>query len=294
MSNDEAGEAAGTPTLETQEESGVMGEWSGNGWASGKVRGGFSICAGLCGFILLVALGAPPRVRAETPAHEGPGPTVPTEPSHEGHAGTAAPSSPPDGPGAGSEKVVNTYSLFMHHAAGVGVIIVSLLLLVHRLTGQRFAVLRIAGGATWFLLGLFLFIRSDREGWPIGPTGFLESFTMPTREEWIQHKLLTMIPMFLGIYVGKAHSHVPKAFWTYAAVALAGAGGLALTVHQHLEHPGSDDIVNLQHRLFAITALFIAGSLILDAKQHVTWKFKPYLLPAGLLIMGLQLAFYVE
>lgn len=258
------------------------------------VRRGFSVCAGLCGFILVVALGALPQVRADSPAHRGLETTVPTEQSHEGHAGTAAPSSPADEPGAGSGEVADAYSLFMHHAAGVGTILVGLLLVAHRLTGQRFAVLRTAVGAAWFLLGLFLFIRSDPEGWPIGPPGFLESFTMPTRWEWIQHKLMTMIPMFLGLYAGKAHSHLPKAFWTYAAVGLAGAGGLALMIHQHVDHPEGMDVVNLQHRFFAVTALLVAGSLILDAKQHVTWKFKPYLLPAGLLIMGLQLVFYVE
>ena len=271
-----------------------MGEWSGNGSASGKVRRDFSVCAGLCGFILVVALGAPPRVKADSPAHERLKTTVPTEQSHEGHAGTTAPSSPPAGPGTGSGEEVDAYSLFMHHAAGVGVILVGLLLLAHRLTGQRFAVLRTAVGATWFLLGLFLFIRSDREGWPIGPAGFLESFTMPTRWEWLQHKLMNLIPMFLGIYVGKAHSHIPKTFWTYAAAGLAGVGGLALMIHQHVDHPEGMDVVNLQHRFFAVTTLFIAGSLILEDRQHVTWKFKPYLLPAGLLIIGLQLAFYVE
>ena len=247
----------------------LMREWSGSGAAPGKARRGFSVCVSLCGCLLLVALAAPPQ-----------GGTAPSDP-HTGHA-------------TGSETVANTYSLFMHHAAGVGTMLVGLLIGAHRLTGQRFAALGIAVGTTWFLLGLFLFIRSDPEGWPIGPPGFLESFTLPTRWEWIQHKLLTMIPMFLGIYAARAHRHVPKAFWTYAAVGLAAAGGLTLTVHQHLNHPANDDIVNLQHRFFAITALFIAASLILDAKQNVTWKFKPYLLPAGLLILGLQLAFYVE
>ena len=272
-----------------------MRKWSGNGSAPGKVRGGFSVCAGMCRFMLVVVLGAPPQVRADSPALKGQEMPVPTEQSHEGHAGAEAPSDPHAGHGTGSgEKVVNAYSLFMHRAAGVGTILVGLLLVAHRFTGQRFAVLGTAVGATWFLLGLFLFIRSDPEGWPIGPPGFLESFTMPTRWEWIQHKLLAMIPMFMGIYAGKAHSHVPKAFWTYTAVGLAGAGGLALTIHQHLNHPGSDDIVNLQHRLFAITALFVAVSLVVESKQDLTWKFKFYLLPSGLLILGLQLAFYVE
>ena len=234
------------------------------------------------------------RVLADSPEPEGHALAAQTEPSHDGPAGAAPRSDPHAGHQTGSEKAVNTYSLFMHHAAGVGLILVGLLLSAHRLTGQRFAVLRAATGATWFLLGLFLFIRSDPEGWPIGPAGFRESFTMPTRAEWIQHKLLAMIPMFMGFYAGMVHRHVPSAVWTYAAVGLAVLGGLGLTEHQHLNHPGTDDIVNAQHRFFAATALFIAGSLVLDRQEQLAWRIRPYLLPIGLTVLGLQLAFYAE
>jgi hypothetical protein len=230
---------------------------------------------------------------AKDPSHEGHESAASTESLHGDHAATVQQAGSHGGHDTEPAKQENVYSLFMHHAAGVGLVLVSLFLLAYRLTEQRFAILRISIGATWFLLGVFLFIRSDPEGWPIGLAGFLESFTMPTRGEWIQHKVLSMIPMFMGIYTGRAHTQMPKVYWNYAAAGLALFGALALTTHQHLNHPGMD-VVNLQHRLFAITALFIAGSLIIDSKRDLTWKFKPYMLPCGLLILGLQLAFYVE
>jgi hypothetical protein len=242
---------------------------------------------------LTLGLYAPLDSLAEDPSHEGNETAASTESLNGGHAATAQQAGSHEGHDTEPAKQENVYSLFMHHAAGVGLVLVSLFLLAYRLTEQRFAILRICIDATWFLLGVFLFIRSDPEGWPIGPAGFLESFTMPTRAEWIQHKALSMIPMFMGIYTGRAHAQMPKVYWNYAAASLALFGALALTIHQHLDHPGMD-VVNLQHRLFATTALFIAGSLVVDGKRDLTWKFKPYLLPCGLLILGLQLAFYVE
>lgn len=74
---------------------------------------------------------------------------------------------------------------------------------------------------------------------------------------------------------------------------LLALGGAGLLVHQHLDHP-TMDIVNLQHRLMAATALFIAGSSVADGLGHLTWKLKPFLIPSGLIVLGLQLVVYIE
>lgn len=242
---------------------------------------------------LVLPLLAPYQAPADTSLHQAHQPASTPAPAHEDPTGTAPTAGAHEGHGPTSARPVNVYSLFMHHAAGVGLILVSLFLLAHRLTEQRFPLLRLAIGATWLSLGIFLFIRSDPEGWPIGPAGLFESFTMPTRSEWIQHKLLSMIPMFMGIYAGRPQSQAPHPLWNYVAAGLALFGALALMVHQHLDHPGMD-ITNIQHRFFAATALVIAGSLVVDGKRDLTWAIKPYLLPCSLLILGLQLAFYVE
>lgn len=152
-------------------------------------------------------------------------------------------------------------------------------------------------GLSWIGMGVFLFIRSDPEAWPMGPPGFIESFSIPTTSEWIQHKVLSMIPLFMGLYAmkGETNSRPTTARpWHYAAIGLAAFGGLALLVHMHLDHPDQTDIVNLQHRWFAINALFIAASMLLDLREQIQWRLKPYLLPIGLLLLGYQLFIYVE
>jgi hypothetical protein len=244
------------------------------GWRSDRWgRAGAGL--GLLALVIGIGLAAPALAAAGEHVEGG------HSDSHAGHA-------------TGAVKQVNTYSLFMHRTSGVIVMVIGLLILANRLTAERYPHIRLAIGATWILMGIFIFVRSDRAGWPIGPNSFLESFTMPTRAEWIQHKLLALIPILLGLYCARDTPRELSPRWTYAAATVASLGALALTVHQHMDHPDQADIVNLQHRFFALTAFFVAASLILDGRQEIVWKWKPYLLPGGLVIIGLQLACYVE
>ncbi|HZC80337.1 MAG TPA: hypothetical protein VE222_01240 [Nitrospiraceae bacterium] len=185
------------------------------------------------------------------------------------------------------------YSRFMHHSSGVTVLVIATLLLADRLTAHRHRLLKIGSGLTWLMFGVFLFVFSDLEAWPIGPAGFIESFSLPTAHEIIQHHLLSMIPMVLGIYTMLFRWKEPRPLWSYLAASIAMLGGVALLIHQHLDHPGID-FVNIQHRFFALTSFFIAASLVVEGSSRFAWKGKPYLLPAGLLLLGIQLALYVE
>src|SRR5438034_1602433 len=92
------------------------------------------------------------------------------------------------------------YSLFMHRSSGTAVIVLGVLVLTDRLTKQRHGAVQMAIGVVWLMFGAHVFIRSDPEGWPIGPAGFMESLSMRTAGEWVQHKLLAMIPVALGLW----------------------------------------------------------------------------------------------
>jgi copper resistance protein D len=209
--------------------------------------------------------------------------------SHEGHTLVQNGSSP-TGMTADEETA---YSLFMHRSSGIALVALGILVLCERLRPQQRGMIRVGIGLLWLVFGAHLFIRSDPEGWPIGPAGFLDSFSMPTAGEWIQHKVLSLIPISLGIrtLVSRPRMAHPAVSWILGGVlALGGAG---LLFHQHLDHQ-TMDLVNLQHRFMALTALFIAASSIADGLRTITWKPLPFLLPAGLVALGLQLALYVE
>ena len=207
-----------------------------------------------------------------------------------GQHGPTAPQLPPSGLSPEDDLA---YSRFMHHTSGATVLVIAVLLFADRSTAHRYRGLRIGIGVTWLLMGAFLFIFSDLEAWPIGPAGFIDSFSLPTADEWIQHHLLAMIPMVLGLYTILSRWKQSSPFWSYVAAGVAMLGGAALLVHQHFDHPGLD-VVNIQHRFFACTSFFIAVSLAFERSSKRTWTAMPYLLPIGLLLLGVQLAFYVE
>jgi hypothetical protein len=206
--------------------------------------------------------------------------------THEGHG---------IGPSAGglSGPEDTAYSLFMHRSSSIALIVLGVLVLIDRLTERQHGAVRIGISATWLVFGAHLFIKADLEGWPIGPAGFLESFSMPTAGEWIQHKLLSLIPLALGIWTLLSRGVPANAYWSYALGGVLALGGAGLLVHQHLDHQ-TMDLVNLQHRFMALTVLLIAAFSVADGLNRLTWTAKPFLFPCGLIVLGLQLALYVE
>ena len=185
------------------------------------------------------------------------------------------------------------YSLFMHHASGIAVLALGVLILLDRFSQPRRDVIRFLTGCTWVLFGLFVFVMADPEGWPAGPAGFVDSFSMPTTDEWIQHKLLSLIPMLLGVYSLSTRRLPSTTRWTYLTVGVALLGGFALLLHQHGDHSALD-VVNFQHRIFALTGFFVAGAMLMERCGSFTWKSKRFFVPAGIMFLGLQLSLYVE
>jgi hypothetical protein len=185
------------------------------------------------------------------------------------------------------------YTLFMHRSSGAALLALGALVWGDRLTGRRHGIFRGGIGLCWLAFGAFLFVRSDVEGWPIGPAGFLESFSMPTAGEWLQHKVLSLIPVALGIWTFTPLYRQTQARWSYALGALIALGAGGLLLHMHLDHP-TMDIVNIQHRFMALTAFLVAFGSVADGSVTLTWKVKPWLVPSGLFVLGLQLVLYVE
>ncbi len=185
------------------------------------------------------------------------------------------------------------YSLFMHHTAGQFVFAIGILMALDRATQSRRPLLRYAIGAMWMLFGLFIFVRANPDGWPIG-AGFWDSWTRPTAVEWIQHKVLSLIPLGLALYAFRGrHVMEQDKGAAYVAVGLAILGAVGLLGHQHLDHPGLD-LVNMQHRVFAGTSLLIAVSLLQEARGRWVGNNKGFIVPTLLILLSLQLVWYTE
>lgn len=185
------------------------------------------------------------------------------------------------------------YSLFMHHAAGYFVFAIGILLALDRATQSRRPLLRYVIGTTWMLFGLFIFVRANPDGWPMG-AGFWDSWSMPTAVEWLQHKVLSLIPMGLALYAFRGrHTMGQDQGGAYVTVGLAIVGAVGLLSHQHLDHPGLD-LVNMQHRVFAGTSLLIAVSLLQEARGRWVGNHKGFIVPTLLILLSLQLVWYTE
>ena len=185
------------------------------------------------------------------------------------------------------------YSLFMHHTAGYFVFVIGILMAIDRATPSPRRLSQYAIGTMWALFGLFIFVRADPDGWPMG-SGFWESWTMPTAVEWLQHKVLSLIPLLLALYAfcGR-HRMRQDNGGSYVAVVLAIIGAVGLLSHQHLDHP-SLDVVNVQHRFFASTCLLIAVSLLQEARGRWVGNSKRLIFPMLLILLSLQLVWYTE
>ena len=122
--------------------------------------------ANLCSACVLTAFlwaGSAAAASMSHESHDASAPGAMTQTSH-GTAQQAAAST-------GAEDIA--YSLFMHHSSGAAVIVLGVLVLTDRLTNRRYGALRMGISLVWLAFGAHLFIRSDPEGWPIGPAGFV-------------------------------------------------------------------------------------------------------------------------
>lgn len=188
-----------------------------------------------------------------------------------------------------------TYSLFMHRSCGIALIGLGLLILADRLTRRRYGAIRKGMGVIWLLMGGHILWNADPTDWPVVGT-FMESYNRPHSSEWLEHKILSLIPMAIGLYaMFVARREKPNPSAGFAMAAVLALGGVALFYHEHEHSPGMDmALIVRQHNLMAVTALFIAAGWLADSLERLSWKPKLYLVPIGLILIGLELAIYTE
>jgi len=211
-----------------------------------------------------------------------------------------------DGHGAGHEAATvrggitreeeKAYSLLMHRSCGLALIALGLVILADRLTDRKHAALRKAMGFVWLAMGLHIFFNADPMDWPVAGS-FMESWSRPASGEWLQHKILSLIPVAMGLYamVAARRRMEMKPWQGVALAAVMALGGIGLLIHEHEHSPGMDmALIEKQHNLMAFTSFFLAAGSAGEGWRQLAWKAKVYLVPAGLILLGLQLAIYTE
>jgi putative copper resistance protein D len=123
--------------------------------------------------------------------------------------------------------IERAWSEYNHHWAGFFVLLMGLGAIAERL-GARPA-------RHWPLvflgLAVFLFVRNDPKAWPLGPTGFWESLTLP---DVLQHRVFVLLVIAFAVFEWAVRTgRLAVRPWGYVFPLLCAVGGGLLLTHSH-------------------------------------------------------------
>lgn len=190
------------------------------------------------------------------------------------------------------------WSELNHSFAGICLLLLSVIGVLQLALVNPPKVVKYGSVVVWFILFLWLFIRSDRECWPLGKVGWFESF-----KDWevAQHKLGMFIVLFIAIgdfmrirSGWKANPTFSR--WGILAIGVIGSGMLYTHLHQSIDpaHYAMVIRMNFQHILMATAALLFCASKFIWETWQVPKKGGQYVWLGFLAIFGLILTLYVE
>jgi putative copper resistance protein D len=143
----------------------------------------------------------------------------------------------------------------------------------------------------WIVLGTLLFVRSDPEAWPYGPGSVAEIVGDPLV---LQHKILTLIPVAIGLVEGLQKSgRLRQVEWRYLFPGLGLFGGASLFLHFHdggLHLSG----IYLQHAVMGVTSLGVGATLLFARRGEQAGVALDRAWPALIAVLGVVLLCYSE
>jgi putative copper resistance protein D len=182
------------------------------------------------------------------------------------------------------------WSEYNHHWAGIFVLLLGVLAAL----AQR----RNPGSARYWpllLVGLavFVFLRADPEGWPLGPDRFTEAIQ---NGEVLQHKAFALLILLFGLFELRVQLGKVRSLAAYAFPAVCALGGALLLTHSHsLINIKEQLLAELSHAPIAVAAVLAGWSrwleLSLPGGQN---KWMTRLWPACFVAIGAVLLNYRE
>jgi copper resistance protein D len=142
------------------------------------------------------------------------------------------------------------WSEYNHHWAGLVVLLMGVLAVLSRFRGFRWAR---HWPLAFFGLAVFLLIRADPENWPLGPSGFWESFTSA---DVTQHRIFVVLIVLFAIFEWRVQTGRPSAKTALVFPAICALGGAALLTHTHaLTNVREELLAELSHVPLALLAV---------------------------------------
>ncbi len=186
-----------------------------------------------------------------------------------------------------------SWSEYNHHWAGLIVLVIGLLAFLAQ--AQHFPWAR-----NWPLiflaLSVFLFLRSDPETWPLGPSGFWVTLQDP---EVLLHRIFALLVIALAIFewrVQTGRDATERARLIFPAL-VAAASALLLTHSHSLGNIKEEVLAELSHAPLAILGIVAGWSRWLEIRLPAENKVRDkmaWLWPSCLILIGLLLLNYRE
>lgn len=183
------------------------------------------------------------------------------------------------------------WSEYNHHWAGLIVLVMGCLAVLARYRIFSFA-------KYWPLafigLAVFLLIRADPENWPLGPSGFWESFTS---SEVTQHRLFILLILLFaafewGVQTGRLTSQ--KAALVFPAICCLG-GALLLTHTHSVTNVREELLAELSHVPLALFAVIAGWARWLEIRLPAgSSRIAANLWPVSFVFIGMVLLLYRE
>jgi putative copper resistance protein D len=154
------------------------------------------------------------------------------------------------------------WSEYNHHVAGLVVLTMGLLAMLHVIGGRRWA-------RHWPLLFLglaaFIVVRGDPGAWPLGPQGFWESMRYP---EVVQHRLFALVVVLFGVFEWLVRTgRLRRRVFAYVFPLLSSVGGALLLTHSHaLLDLKSEFLTEVTHVPIGVLALFVGWARWLELR----------------------------
>ncbi|MBI2202470.1 MAG: CopD family protein [Candidatus Rokubacteria bacterium] len=215
-------------------------------------------------------------------------PTMPrlASPPHDELIRTADPLMAPPGE---RKPVERAWSEYNHHWSGLFVLLMGLLAAAERL-GVRAA-------RHWpllfFGLATFMFIRNDPRAWPLGPTGFWESLTLP---DVLQHRTFVVLIVVFGTFEWMVRTNrLPRRPWAFVFPLLCAVGGGMLLTHSHAMFNLKDEfLTEVTHAPLGILGAFAGWGRWLELRLPESAKTSGWVWIACLASVGALLLVYRE
>jgi len=147
----------------------------------------------------------------------------------------------------------------------------------------------------FLLLGLFLLLFGEPNGWPFGYEGFWETLVSPGV---LQHRLATMLVFFLAFFEWRVHvgESPGNHRWRYVFPLLCAAGGALLLTHSHSPFVSKwAYLIEVSHNAIGFLAVLMGIGRWLELRLSPPANRLPgFLWTACMILVGLVLLFYRE